>query len=337
VLADGYGAPSVLKSIYDHDAGPFLDALRQRGFVVFDDVRTPYNQTLLVVSSVMSGSAVRPRRKDRTDDEFRRDMGDAVRQGAVISVLKDAGYHIIWSKSGYAFLDFPDEEQTEADRPWLTPLEAAIAGSFLPYLQGANHNAYLKASFAPRKLNRSPKPYYYFQHVLAPHPPHTLYSNGSYRRPLSTQIADGSGVIQNSPARRKNYIEGYADKVKFVEASFIKEFDALPQGPKIVIFHGDHGPGAYLAHNSASQTCISERMKTFLAIYTNDLKIRNELELYSNSKFNIVNIYRLLFSILSRESITLIDPAPEFYGWRGLDRPQMTVIEPDFLVPSCAS
>ena len=56
IVLDGYSRQDVLAELYGFDNAPFLDRLRELGFAVADRATTPYNQTLLVMDSVFSGT-----------------------------------------------------------------------------------------------------------------------------------------------------------------------------------------------------------------------------------------------------------------------------------------
>ena len=51
ILMDAYGAPAELARDYGHDATPFLNALKKRGFTIFAPTLTPFNQTAMVMAS----------------------------------------------------------------------------------------------------------------------------------------------------------------------------------------------------------------------------------------------------------------------------------------------
>ena len=55
IVLDGYPRADVLDDLYGLDNGPFLAALRTRGFCVADSARSNYAQTLLSVVSTLTG------------------------------------------------------------------------------------------------------------------------------------------------------------------------------------------------------------------------------------------------------------------------------------------
>jgi hypothetical protein len=313
VVLDGYGAPEVLERLYDHDTAAFRSALEARGFVIFEDVRTPFNQTLPAMASVMSGREVSRMETDSSALSYRRNLGYTVRSGPVPQTFLAADYTLAASSIGYGHLDASDSVQVGRSH-LLTDLEAEL----LPWSEAnraARHLASLKGVLTPGTLDALPQPFFYYQHLLAPHPPFTVSADGSLRQSTQTTIADGSHFVQNSSALRAEYRIGYREKARFVEAALVHQLDGLPEGPMVVIIHGDHGPGAHLDHEEAARTCIPERMRTFLAVYSNLPEVQAAFEAEAKAAFSLVNIYRVLLSSLAGEPIPLVATRSQFLAW----------------------
>jgi hypothetical protein len=332
IVMDAYGSPATLKGEFGHDSAPFEAALRKRGFVVFDHVVSPFNQTLFVISSIMSGAEVRLAGEGVGASVYRRDLGYTARNGAVPQALRAAGYTFATARSGYGFLDF---DGIDVAPHLFTPtnLEAGLLSPASELPAAWVRNTMLKSALAPGTLAEVPQPYFYFQHLLAPHPPFTINSDGSRRQAMSTEIIDGSHFVMGSDERRAEYIAGYRSKAAFVEAAILKQFDALPPGPKVVIIHGDHGPGALLDTESAAASCLSERMTTFAAVYSNVPEVRAAFASQTVQPFYLVNIYRILFSALSSKPYDLLPANPQFLKWSSLN--QSTPLSLDQISQPC--
>ena len=68
----------------------------------------------------------------------------------------------------------------------------------------------------------------------------------------------------------------------------------------VIIIHGDHGSGSRLIQDSAERTCLMERMRTTVAIYSNVPEISNAVA--TGGIDNTINIYRVIFAaLLGRE------------------------------------
>lgn len=313
VVLDGYGAPEVLDSLYDHDTAAFRSALEARGFVIFDDARTPFNQTLPTMASVMSGAEVNLMESDSSALSYRRNLGYTVQSGPVPQSFLAAGYTLAASRSGYGHLESSDTVQVGRSH-LLTDLEAEL----LPWSEAnraARHLTSLKGVLTPGTLDALPQPFFYYQHLLAPHPPFTVNADGSLRQSTQTTIADGSHFVHNNSDLRAEYRIGYREKARFVEAALVHQLGGLPEGPMVVIIQGDHGPGAYLDHEDAARTCIPERMRTFLAVYSNLPEVQAAFEAEAEAPFNLVNIYRVLLSSLAGEPMPLAATRSQFLSW----------------------
>ena len=71
------------------------------------------------------------------------------------------------------------------------------------------------------------------------------------------------------------------------------------EGPLVIIIHGDHGSGSRYINESAG-TCLMERMRTTVAIYSNVPEIRDAVA--KDGIDNTINIYRVVFgALLGRE------------------------------------
>lgn len=314
IVLDGYGSSRTLADIYGHDTEPFFAQLEQRGFVVFDNAIVPYNQTLPSVASVMSGGPVNMS-DDRGDaNRLRADLGYTIRHGPVPAALEEAGYTFARAESGYAYVDFGDARDVTRNPLEISPFDAVLLGAFGDFF-GPVHNRILKDALAPGTLDDLPQPFFYYQHLLAPHPPFTIAADGSARRSERLTYVDGNHFIDGKPERRKAYIEGYREKTRFIESALLSQIDAFPAGPKIVIIHGDHGPGAYLDHENAERTCMGERLRTFAAVYSDIPGLTSRLLSNVDEPFSTVNIYRAVFSTLTETELPAIPAMSTFLQW----------------------
>ena len=90
------------------------------------------------------------------------------------------------------------------------------------------------------------------------------------------------------------------------------------KGPLIIIIQGDHGSGSLLIQDSAERTCLMERMRTTVAIYSNVPEIRAAVA--AGGIDNTVNIYRVIFSALSGTKIPSVE-GQYFSKWSALNQP----------------
>lgn len=329
VVLDGYGTSDILSNIYNHDSERFLTALEQRGFVVIRRATTPYNQTLPAMASVLSGGVVDVGSREN-QHVLRRDLGHTMSNGPVASVLRDAGYTFTRNNSGYGHLDH--SQATSIDASWfgLTELEAMLFKGN-PDIFGQVHNTTLKASLEPGLLNNIEAPFFHYQHLLAPHPPFSLNADGSARPVTTRSYLDGSHALPHLRNGRAEYIEGYRQKALFVENALLRQIDAYPEGPKIVLIQGDHGPGAFLNQDSAGHTCMAERLQTFMAFYSNVPNISFDGLLDAEQPRSTVNAYRAIFDRLTADEIPSLADQSYYITWTEPTK-AMAVTSPELMV-----
>lgn len=315
IALDGYGSSEVLSNIYKHNNVGFQSALEELGFQVMPKVITPYNQTLFVMSSIMSGGYINTPSGTDNVEAYRLDLGHTATKGPVQQIFRNEGYNFSYSKSGYAYLDYDAAELVTPSPIGLTGFEANLLSSF-PELSAKNHNQILKAALSSEIFSMLRPPFFYYQHLMAPHPPFTLTAKGLERPTQSVFLFDGSHVIKRSPERRDRYIKGYKEKAEFVEDALLKQMKSIPKNdPIIVIIHGDHGPGAHFDQESSANSCTAERMTTFFAIYSNVPVVREAFAKHKNTEFNLVNIYRIIFSSLSKHDFAPLQSKATFLRW----------------------
>lgn len=314
IVLDGYGSAETLRSIYDHDPRPFFAQLEERGFTVIENAISPFSQTLPSMASVMSGAPVDVSGSSSRGTALRRNLGHTIRNGPVPQILEQAGYTFARTESGYHFLDFDDTRIVASSPLRMSLLDAHLLRGVGSYF-GAVHNEGLRAALSPGTLADLPRPFFYYQHLIAPHPPFTIAADGSTRETHSSSFADGNHMATASAEQPTYYFEGYREKARFIEASLMRQINSLPDGPMIIVIHGDHGPGAFLDHENASVTCMSERLTTFVAVYSDIPEVPERLSEKQGDGFSIVNIYRAIIGALSDSEIPLVEPQSSFLPW----------------------
>ncbi|WP_421783740.1 hypothetical protein [Kiloniella litopenaei] len=333
IVLDGYGSSKVLKDLYGHDNQSFRNELTRRGFQVFPEVTAPFNQTLFTMASVTSGGYISL--PDETDDpqNYRYRLGKTITNGPIHQILRSQGYNYTHTKSGYAYVDFDDAVELRPDQQWLTDLEVRLL-RFRTDLMADRHNAQLKSALKAENIQNLTPPFYYYQHLLAPHPPFTISRDGTPIKTTEVYLSDGSHYIKGSKEKQTNYINGYREKALFVEQSLLKQLKNIPNDqPLIVLIHGDHGPGAHMHQESSSLSCIPERMTTFLAVYSNLETIKETFEKAQSKQFNIVNLYRYILSDISEQTFPALSNEAKYLKWSAPS--QATEITPDMLNAGC--
>ncbi|MEM8792166.1 MAG: hypothetical protein AAGE80_11150 [Pseudomonadota bacterium] len=326
VVLDGYGDSDILAELYGHNNEAFETALESRGFTVFEEAVSPYNQTLLVMPSIMQGDYAGPfDQGDLGDRTARRMLGAAVGGGPVIDAFREAGHTIGFVSSDYPLVDFEDATRLSPPLPWKGVLETHVL-RFWPGLVRSYHRELLEAAFDPGNAHRLEPPFFLYQHILAPHPPFSVAADGSTRASLTRGLSDGSHFVRGQEDRRTAYKAGYVEKLNYVNAQLLNQIDALPETPMIVILHGDHGPGAYFDHEEAERSCLAERMRPFLAVRSDLPGLQARLSAATAAPFNLVNLYRLIWDEIGTEPVSLLESRVSFARWSDIS--DLTPVSP---------
>lgn len=243
ILFDRYAASDTLKSRYGFDNRPFVDALRQRGFVVQDRAFANYQRTSHSVASTMNGSLLDPMAKAMTGEQ-----GDwvpiyrAARDGAAIRRFNALGYRTVFAGSWWEptrFSAAAKDSMIVRAVPQLTRLilDQSAAGFWLgeraiPYFDGRGDQCH-RANEKFRRLRdlaREDRRKHIFAHFLVPHPPFVLNADGSCRDLATAQKA----------SRSENYIE----QVRYANTQALALVDAILAGPRpaVIVIHSDEGP-----------------------------------------------------------------------------------------------
>jgi hypothetical protein len=162
-------------------------------------------------------------------------------------------------------------------------------------------------------------PKFVYQHVIAPHTPFIIDSAGEHTSAYAefATPAEGDSVVLGDPARRQRYINGYLEKLRYVNARVLDQSRRLIASPnrKIIVIHGDHGSGSRYYINDANRTCLRERFTSFIAVYSDMPQIRDELQWVSGPDATPVNLYRSIFSSLLGVDLPLLPRKSHFVNF----------------------
>lgn len=357
IVLDGYSRADVLQSVYHFDNSTFLDALRRRGFRIAEKATTPYNQTLLVMSSIF---ALRPVTrfvaatiKHEDMDTTRRMLAQSVQNSAVFKVLSDLGYDLRSTPSAYLPLQW--NKIVKADGHPAAIEHFGLPGTYVfsydllhgsPIFRSLSEQLF-RDSFSVAAVNRQnlsnvPKrrfrptgnrPLFIYQHIIAPHPPFDITADGKPRvfPDVPRGLSDGSDFFLGDKGKQALYRQGYVDKLRYINKAVLTQIDRLKKalpGPLIIIIHGDHGGGLHFDQYNKSDTCVHERFSPLLAVYGTDPAVSSQF----SDDFNIINMYRAIFRALLKVDLPNLPDRSTFINWN-LDQP--SVIDPRELDTPC--
>lgn len=333
IVLDGYANGRIQRQLYGFDTTAFESELKALGFVVLPRTRSPFSQTLLTMSAVATGSQTllqAPAYAGLDVDQLRSVLGALMTDGPLVRFLDENGYTIGIVPNGYAFFRTDPDHRLQNREATLGPngLESHLLGTWFSnaggYIASLTHNRLLRAAFDPGEALAMPRPFYCYQHIIAPHPPFTITAEGGFRRTQFVTISDGSHAIHGDEKLRQAYIRGYVEKAKFAQSATLSEVRLVldrMDTPMVIIVHGDHGGGAYYDAEKEAETCHAERFSPFLAVYSNVPAVTERFQTLAAAEFNLVNLYRALFAALGAEGMDLLDGRSAYASWSNPQNP----------------
>lgn len=310
VVLDSYGSSATLRELYDYDNGPFLDALRARGFFVAEQSHSNYGATLLSMSSSLNMTYLDEMTAPHQATGDRTVLMDAVRESAVIRSLKARGYRFVNIASGFSGTDpMPGADFAMKPRKGLlnefelllvstTPLAMAPAlqETTDPFLlrRGAVLNAFESLGAAPE----DPSPRFVLAHVLTPHPPFVFDREGNMK--------ERKGRFNQTKYSKAEYVDGYRGQVEYANGRLLEAVDRIlaryPQDRRpVIILQGDHGPKSLRRGKAGTEAFNRERFQIL-----NAYLVPEGCELHD--AISPVNTFRVLFSCLFGEQLA---PLPD--------------------------
>lgn len=289
IILDGYGRKDVLEDVYGYDNSEFLDFLKNRGFFIAEKARSNYLQTPLSLSSSLNFDYIHFAEEYTGSRSINRiPLFKLIYENRVIQLLRDQGYQIITTSSGYPFTELPDADEylspylsslNELERFFLstTSLDALIStdtktGNHLRYylpLPGyqASRDRIVFSLEHLQDIPRLVTPKFVLVHIVGPHPPFVLDSNGN---PIHTDhpylAGDGTAFGGTIGEYQRDYIEQLIYINSLVEIAVDAILSKSSQQP-VIIIQADHGPGSLLVRDSLESTCLFERTSILSAYY----------------------------------------------------------------------
>ena len=265
IILDTYSRQDVILREYGYDNQPFVDRLRQMGFVVAECSRSNYGATHTSLASSLN-LAYLPELADRLGKPTlaKDDYSSLIKHSLVRSSLSRLGYRTVAFDTGFEWTRLTDAEiylgpGLEAlDLQRLVPFEALFINTTAllvltdarqlyqtPAVQLVNfpHQGHIRRQLyildQLPKLAAIDEPTFTFAHILVPHTPHVFAADGSIETDPGFYSGRGAGAVNADYWRR-----GYVNEVQFVNGRVLDIVQAIlaeSSTPPIIVLQGDTG------------------------------------------------------------------------------------------------
>lgn len=287
-ILDEYAGLEAARSLFCYDNSAFADKLRQMGFFVARDSRSPFLKTEYALAALLN-----PGGYDGRGGPF-----PGIRRNEVVSFLKRRGYRVVEFAAGPAmFMEGADQRHHYSlarvsiffNDFYRTLFERSLL-CFLPerwsrQQSGVTHfyqERVLQVFRTMPAVVKSPGPKFVFAHVYCPHEPFVFTARGG-------TVPRERAWDHSDP---RNYLQQYifiSNKMLAVAAAILAD---SPR-PPVIIIQSDHGyRGSRGRKNWKRTVATAEAQKTFNALYLPE----KPLEAIDPS-LSPLNNFRLVFNL----------------------------------------
>ena len=257
IILDGYARQDALLEDFGFDNRPFLNELREMGFVIPECTQSNYTFTAMSVSSALHMNYIENFTPLVAEGDTFTDMltyKEYIAHSPVRSFLESMGYQLVTFETGYYWADISDSDYyiVGNDNPLgqeagafqisdfeelylrataLRPLEEisqSLRKKLAPKVLTKFERRYQTVNFMLDQLRRVPElggPKFVIAHIMAPHDPFVFDANGGYVEITSPQ-------------------EGYAGQTQYVNRrilEILRTILAQSAVPPVIVIQGDHG------------------------------------------------------------------------------------------------
>jgi hypothetical protein len=311
IILDAYTRQDVLQQVFNYDNQPFVQGLRDMGFVVTDQSRSNYAITRLSIPSSLNmnyldaiGPPLDPNAKDAAW------LDRICKSNEVRQALASLGYKTVAFESAYGMTDWQDADIYLSPRPasladaqvrlGLNPFEAMLVQTSLgraaidgrvklnqifgANLPDPNKEFRDRILFAFDKLGSVPGipgPKFVWVHIMSPHPPYIFTADGGIASQQGIFTLADRATGSGTPDER----QAYAAQVNYINTRVlqsVREILANSKTPPIIVIQGDHG---------AFHVSPQDRMKNLNAYYFPD---GGSNQVYDS--ISPVNTFRVIFN-----------------------------------------
>jgi hypothetical protein len=335
IVLDGYGRQDILERSFGVDNSAFVEFLRSRGFFVADRSHSNYMWTHLSLTGTLNmdyaflEQVVGPPGETPNDkagyQKLVRRCSKHIGQSRVQQILESHGYRVVRPSASGFNVTREGAGEVVAKGLSLTEFEQALWGETLLapvtrklFGRSPHDQAYERVIEALRLLPevaRSESPKFVFSHIVCPHNPFFLDSDGSKRAPSPKYDAHTWHTDQSAvDGFAAWYRDGYGRQVQGLNGYVMKAIDGIlahSSTPPIIILQGDHGPALHLSFD-VTKADVEERFANLSAIY---LAGQSPEDLYP--EMSNVNTFRYVLGHFFGEELPLLEDRAFFSQFNG--------------------
>lgn len=324
IVLDGYARQDVLQVMYHLDNQSFISWLQTRGFLVPQESRSNYIQTLFSLTSLFNLDYLDAERIPEDDSGFFRIVGGWLQTSRVLSFIKARGYQVIDIVGGYgytvlqsadhiyrAFYSLNDYEGLMFTTTSLYRLNEWFDLGFIPSHSYEAHRRRVRFVFETlARIPAQPGPKFVFAHIISPHPPFVFGARGEA---LESSQPFGWNDGSHYQGTLHEYQSGYRGQVMYINAQLKRVVEAIlehSETPPVIVLLSDHGPGSHLDWESVENTCVWERGSNFMALY-----LPQGLPAQLHERISSVNMFRVLMDVLFGTQLGMLEDRTYYTPW----------------------
>jgi hypothetical protein len=293
IVLDAYAHKETLAKEYNYDNSGFINFLDSLKFNVFEKTFSNYSITDPSLASILNMNYIHDL---NYDGDINKLTSQLINYNKVGDTFRKLGYDYIhfaseWTgniNSVYATKNINTYLKTI---PVSKSLDLYLSKSFLPALLNltiSKEEGTTKKIELIEELAKNKQKEYIFAHFMLPHPPYVFNAGGT----LSNY--NDSEFYNNVWLDKKGYI-GQLIYTNYLIKGLLENILKNNEDHPIVIIASDHGSfSTYKNSSDFTDRLVNERMKNFIAIFTNDTKLNSYND--STQILSPVNIFPLIFN-----------------------------------------
>lgn len=289
IILDSYAGDEFLTRFYGYDNRPFLDGLSARGFVVVPESRSNYHSTLKTLASELNMEYI-------PENAPVEDISRLLGENRVMKALSTEGYQTYVILSGYSMIDRYIQADKKIDTGLIGEFGRAVLDmSIIGYPLNV-HDKKIRTLVAIEKLEELapvPGPKFVYAHIDSPHRPYVFERNGRVR-------------LLAAPDTDTN---AYLSELEYLNGRIMRTLDTVlaeSPSPPVIILASDHGARLYGISGPLEGPNYLSNLQ---AIYLPP-GIQGDIP----RGMTPVNTFRVIFSLLSNETIPLLPDRSSLKG-----------------------